>query len=161
MQKPSGLFSLFLVTWVGFFFSACNSIQLNPKHAVAHNNRGLDYQQQGQLEQAIVQYQQAIQLDPKATAIHNNLGNAYSKQGQLEQAIAQYQQAIQLDPKHADAHYNLACVYSLKNERVRAIEWLQKAIAIDKSWWIEQGKTDSDFDNIRQSTEFQRLINSQ
>ena len=128
MQKPSGLFSLFLVTWVGFFFSACNnSIQLDPKHAVAHNNRGLDYQQQGQLEQAVVQYQHAIQLDPK----------------------------------HADAHYNLACVYSLKNERVRAIEWLQKAIAIDKSWWIEQGKTDSDFDNIRQSTEFQRLINTQ
>ena len=127
MQKPSGLFSLFLVTWVGFFFSACNSIQLNPKHAVAHNNRGLDYQQQGQLEQAVVQYQQAIQLDPK----------------------------------NAKAHYRLACIYSLKNEQVQAIEWLQKAIAIDKSWWIEQGKTDSDFDNIRQSTEFQRLINLQ
>ena len=112
MQKPSGLFSLFLVTWVGFFFSACNSIQLDPKHAVAHNNRGLDYQQQGQLEQAVVQYQQAIQLDPNYADAHNKLGAVHQQQGQLEKAIAQYQQAFQRDPKDAAVHNILGNAYA-------------------------------------------------
>jgi len=38
-----------------------------------------------------------------------------------------------------------------------AIEWLQKAIVLDTSW-IGASKTDSDFDNIRRSSEFQQLI---
>ena len=74
---------------------------------------------------------------------------------------AEYQRAIQIDPNYALAHYNLACIYSLKNEQTQAIEWLQKAIALDQSTIIEQSKTDRDFDNIRQSPEFQQLINPQ
>ena len=38
-----------------------------------------------------------------------------------------------------------------------SIEWLQKAIVLDTSW-IGTSKTDSDFDNIRRSSEFQQLI---
>ena len=90
-----------------------------------------------------------------------NLGNKYASQGKLEDAIAELQQVIQIDPNYALAHYNLACIYSLKNEQTPAIEWLQKAIALDESTIIEESKTDSDLDNIRQSAEFQQLINSE
>ena len=90
-----------------------------------------------------------------------NLGNKYASQGKLEDAVTAYQQAITLDPNLAPAHYNLACIYSLKNEQTPAIKWLQKAIALDQGTIIEQSKTDSDLDNIRQSSEFQQLINSE
>ena len=81
-------------------------------------------------------------------------------QGRTEEAIVAYKKAIELNPDFAQVHENLACVYSRKNEKALAIEWFQKAIALDKSL-IEESKTESAFDNIRQSPEFQQLINSQ
>ena len=39
---------------------------------------------------------------------------------------------------------------------MQAIEWLRKAIVLDKSF-IELSKTQSEFDNIRESPEFQRV----
>ena len=89
-----------------------------------------------------------------------NLGNKYASQGKLEDAITAYQQAIQIAPNLAPAHYNPACIYLLKNEQAQAIEWLQKVIVLDAGW-IDKSKTDSDFDNIRQSPEFQQLIGSE
>ena len=59
----------------------------------------------------------------------------------------------------AEAHYDQACVYFLKGEKTLATEALQKAIALDQKY-IEMSKTDSDFDNIRESPEFQALIRS-
>ena len=52
------------------------------------------------------------------------------------------------------AHYNLACAYSLKDEKNLSIESLQKAISLDRRA-IEGAKTNSCFDNIRESPEFQ------
>ena len=48
-------------------------------------------------------------------------------------------------------------VYSLKNETTQAIGSLQKAFVLDKSV-IEESKTESAFDNIRESLEFQHVI---
>ena len=64
-----------------------------------------------------------------------------------------------LNPDYAGAHYNIACAYSLKNEKTLSVEFLQKAITIDRSL-IENAKMDSDFDNIRESPEFQQLIST-
>jgi len=138
------------------------AIQIDPNFAQAHYNLGNVYKNQGQLEQAIVEYQKVIQIDPNLAYAHYDLGVVYVKQGQLDQAIAEYQKTIQIDPNFAFAYpyYGLAAIYSLKNETALAIEWLQKAISMDARW-IELSKAESAFDNIRQSPEFQQLINSQ
>jgi len=80
--------------------------------------------------------------------------------GLYRQAIAKYKKVIEINPNHASAYYSLACIYSRKNETVQAIEWLRKAIVLDKSF-IDKSKAESAFDNIRESPEFQQLINSQ
>ena len=41
------------------------AIALDPKYAVAYNNRGIAYCDKGDLDQAIADYTQAIALDPK------------------------------------------------------------------------------------------------
>ena len=89
---------------------------------------------------------------------HYNRGNAYYKQRKYDEAIASYQKAITINPNDADAHYNLARVYALNNEKALSIESLQKAITLDRRA-IEASKTNSEFDNIRESSEFQQLIN--
>ena len=73
-------------------------------------------------------------------------------------SFVQHKRAIAIDPNHAQAHYNLARAYALKNEKTLSIESLQKAITLDRRA-IEASKTNSEFDNIRESSEFQQLIN--
>jgi len=100
-----------------------------------------------------------ISLDPNHLAAHG-LGVVYFAQGKLDEAIAEFKTAISLDPNYANAHYDLARAYSLKNEANLAIESLQKAIELDKEY-IKKAETESRFDNIRKSLEFQKLIGSQ
>ena len=157
LEKMNHLLVIITIVSQGCLLSACDS----KNEAETDYNLGNKYASQGKLEDAVTAYQQAITLDPNLTKAHYNLGYVYYEQGKLEDAIAQLQQAITLDPNLAPAHYNLACIYSLKNEQTPAIKWLQKAIALDQSTIIEQSKTDSDLDNIRQSAGFQQLINSE
>ena len=94
----------------------------------------------------------------------------YLTQDKLDDAITEFQQAIQIgieiDSANTWSYYNLACVYSLKNEQQKALESLQKVIDLDKRFFynstfrIGYSKTDPDFDNIRQTPEYQQLINS-
>ena len=62
---------------------------------------------QGKLDEAIANYQQALRLKPDYAEAYNNLGNALKDQGKLEEAIASYQQALRLKPDYAEAYNNL------------------------------------------------------
>lgn len=108
---------------------------------------------------AIASDSKALTINSDSAKAHFNLGGTYYRQGKRDAAIAEWQKAIDINPNLARAHYNLACAYSLKNEKILSIKSLRKVIALDKST-IEAAKTDSDFENIRESPEFQQLINS-
>ena len=77
----------------------------------------------------------------------------------LDKAIDEYRAAIHKNPNYAEAYYNLARAYAFKKEKTLSVEFLQKAITLDRRS-IELSKKSSDFDNIRESPEFQQLINS-
>ena len=115
--------------------------------------------QPGKADEAIAAYQTAISIDPNYTPAHYNLGNAYQQQGKYDLAIDSYKKAIAINPNYTQAHYHFARIYALKNEKALAIESLQKIITLNRNW-IKYSKTESDFDNIRESPEFQKLINS-
>ena len=134
------------------------AISLDPNLAEAHVNLGNSYGMQGKLDDALAAFKQAIAINPNLVEVYSHLGYIYSMQDRLDEAIVQYKQAIAINPDYTTAHYNLACVYSLKNQKTLAIETLRKAIMLDQKY-IEMSKTDSDFDNIRESPEFQQLIN--
>jgi len=134
------------------------AITINPNYAKAHYNLGVVYHQQGKLEEAIAQYQQAIATNPNNDKTYNNSGVTYSDPGRLVFGLPQDNPTT--NPNYAQAHYHLAHIYSLKNEKEQAIEWLQKAIVLEAGL-MEDSKVDRGFDNIRQSPEFQKLINSQ
>ncbi|MAE20030.1 hypothetical protein CMK12_14070 [Candidatus Poribacteria bacterium] len=134
------------------------AIAINPNYAKAHYNLGVVYHQQGKLEQAAVQYQQAIASNSKEGKRGNNSGVTYSDPDRLVFGMAGGNPTT--NPNYGRAHYYLAQIYSVKNEKEQAIEWLEKAIVLEAGL-MEYSKVDRGFDNIRQSPEFQRLINSQ
>ena len=96
-----------------------------------HLDRGNDYLDQGQFDQAIAEFQAAIQLDPSDARAHYNLGLAYQKQGKLDEAAAAYLEALQTDPDIGDAHNNLGLVYDTQGKPDQAIAEYQEAIRIN------------------------------
>ena len=101
------------------------------------------------------------EVDPDITPAWMNecQGGIYLIQGKLDKALTEFQQVTAIEPDDASGYYDIARVFFLKNEPKLAVESLQKAIDSDKSL-IEWSKTDTNLDNIRQTPEYQQLINS-
>ncbi len=113
---------------------ACTNIidaQDKSDHAVAYYNRGFAYQNKGEYDRAIADYDQALRLDPKYAHAYNNRGGAYQDKGEYDRAIADYEQALRLDPKYAYAYYNRGGAYQDKGEYDRAIADYEQVIRLD------------------------------
>ena len=102
----------------------------NPICAEAYNNLGNALREQGQLAEAVAQYQEALRLKPDYAEAHNNLGNALREQGQLAAAVAQYQEALRLKPDYAEAHNNLGNALKEQGQLAEAVAQYQEAIRL-------------------------------
>ncbi len=64
----------------------------------AYTNRGNAYDDKGEVDRAIADYDEAIALDPNEAFTYYNRGNAYDDKGDKEQAFADYRKAFEIDP---------------------------------------------------------------
>lgn len=78
---------------------------------------------------------------------------AYTE-GNYEKAILEFKNALNIDSTDAPVAYNIACCYSLLNEKDSAITWIERTIKLGSYMFAR----DRDFDNIRESSEFQNLV---
>jgi tetratricopeptide (TPR) repeat protein len=124
--------------------------------AVAHYNWGMAYAKEGNFGQAIMELSLAIQNEPGWVMPFFTLGVVYGNLGELDKAIQVWERATHLDADFAKAHYNLAVAYSHKAEKGLSIAALREAIRVDKAA-LSAAKTETAFDNIRNSPEFQEL----
>ncbi|MCP5003061.1 MAG: tetratricopeptide repeat protein [Planctomycetes bacterium] len=76
-----------------------------------HLKRGIEYYNDGTLDEAISEFQEALKDDPDNVDVHLNLGNAYVDKEMFEDAISQYEKVIALDPNHIDATLDLGMLY--------------------------------------------------
>lgn len=101
-----------------------------PKGAIAHLNLGLEYQEQGRLNEAIRGYQMALKLKPDYAEAHNNLGNVFVRQRRLEDAVKEYQSASKLAPGYSLAHYNLGDIYKDQGHLEDAVKEYEMALKL-------------------------------
>ena len=97
---------------------------------LAHNNLGMSYISQGQVDQAIEQYQKAIEIDGNAPLTHFNLGAAFAQSGELGPAIGEYQKALQLQPDYLQARNNLGDALLRTGQTDAAIDQFQEALKL-------------------------------
>jgi tetratricopeptide (TPR) repeat protein len=104
---------------------ACTSDNL-----VAHLDLGEALVDQGRVDEAIGQFQQALQIRPGYAETYYNLGNALLQQGRVDEAIGQFQQALQIRPDYADADFNLGVALGRKGNMDEAITHFQQALQL-------------------------------
>ncbi|MBI2713815.1 MAG: tetratricopeptide repeat protein [Rhizobiales bacterium] len=104
--------------------------------AVKFSNRGLAYNDKGQTDRAIQDYDQAIRLNPNYANAFYNRGNAYDDKGQTDRAIQDYDQAIKLNPNHANAFNNRGLAYKNKGQTDRAIQDFDQAIRLNPNFTL-------------------------
>lgn len=106
------------------------ALAINHNDAEAHVNRGIVYDELGNIRQAIEDYNQAISLKPKLAEAYYNRGNAYNQLGDFKQAVKDYDQAISINPKYTYAYANRATTYYSLGKKQEAIEDLQKVVKL-------------------------------
>ena len=71
----------------------------------------------GEIDEAIMQYQNALEINPNYAEAHNNLGTAYLQKGELNEAITQFTEALNLNPDDAAAQSNLAKAQAMAGQK--------------------------------------------
>jgi tetratricopeptide (TPR) repeat protein len=111
------------------------AVEINPAFAEAHNNLGVAYVEQGRLDDAIVEFEEAVGKagldDLNLANAYYNLGLCYVKKGETDEAIKALQEAVNLRDNYAPAHYWLGCAYYAQDELDEAVEEYQQAIELE------------------------------
>lgn len=108
-------------------------IQNSQAHQTAevHNNQGVDFAQQGKLNEAIAAFNRAIQIFPKYENAHNNLGLALGSQNKFSEAVAAFNRAIEINPKNFETYNNLGIALGSQGKLAEAIAAFNRAIQLN------------------------------
>ena len=93
--------------------------------------QGVVYDEEGMLDEAIVQYKIAITINPSHADAHNNLGVDYGKKGMFDEAIAEFNKVLEVNPNDDVAHSNLGMAYLNKRMFDEAIDEFNKTLEIN------------------------------
>jgi tetratricopeptide (TPR) repeat protein len=124
--------------------SACTNIfqdkrEDDGKRAIALRNRAFRYQQLGDFDHAIADYEahalndygRALALDPKLVSTYINRAAIYIKRGEDDRAITDLDRAALLDPRDSAIFVSRGTIYSRRGDQARAIPDFTQAIQLD------------------------------
>ncbi len=106
-------------------------IALDPRDALAYNNRSNAYYSLGEYQQALADYSRAIDCDPRSALAYHNRGNTYYALKDCKLALADYDNALALDPTNAAIYDNRGSAYADLKQCEKAIADYGSAIALD------------------------------
>jgi tetratricopeptide (TPR) repeat protein len=99
--------------------------------AETYYDRGKSYDDKGDYDRAITNYDKAIGLDPQYKEAYLNRGVDYGNKGDYHRKIVDETKAIELWPQYAAAYVDRGNAYDDKGDHDRAIADYDKAIKLD------------------------------
>jgi len=84
----------------------------------------------GDLDGAMIEYQQAMQLDPSART-YVKMGDMMLRYGQAPNALSWYRNAVVKDTNYGPAHRQLGMMYMMQKDYASAAASLRKAVILD------------------------------
>ncbi|MFM7794162.1 MAG: tetratricopeptide repeat protein, partial [Microcystis panniformis] len=79
------------------------ALNINPRDAIAYNNRGLLYKEQGKPDLALSDFNQALNINPRYAKAYLNRGVLYYSRQEREKAIGDLRQAAELFRQQGNA----------------------------------------------------------
>lgn len=117
---------------IAHFTSAISSGELSKENlATSHTRRGISYKETGELDLAILDFDEALRLYPRNAMAINNRGLAFAMKGDDDSALDHFNEAIQLDPNLALAYSNRGLVYHRLGHYDRALLDLNESVRLD------------------------------
>jgi tetratricopeptide (TPR) repeat protein len=140
-----------------------DSLELE-EDAVSRRNLGDALRKLGRESEARAEYERAIALVRKQLEVNPNdalplsiWGLCEAKLGRDEQAQRRARQAERVAPRDVDVLHRLAVVHAFAGRSRQAVDALRRALSFGLS--PSEVAADDDFDSIRESPEFQSLLN--
>ena len=100
---------------------------------VSLNISGDKLYENGDLQEAVDEFERALLLEPSNVNVHNSLGVCYGLQGAYESAIKEFEAVLSLEPDDYMALYNLGLINALQKEPDKALEFFLKADRINSN----------------------------
>ncbi len=150
-----------LIVLIGIFFCLSNGLPVHAEDSVdkqikTNITEGFNSKSNQKYEDGVRYFTKALELDPNNTQVWFYRADCYFYLKNYDAALKDLDMVLSLNPKHYGALYDKACIYSLSNDRNEAINILQKVLLMD-SRLKEMAIKDKDFNNIRDSVQFQTL----
>lgn len=134
------------------------ALEKNPDNEEAHFNLANIFFKQRKLDDAVAHYKAALAIRPDFVQAINNLALLHAAQKDYAAALTLFLEALKHRPDgDAQTLYNIACMYAHLNKIDESIDWLTKAVDKGYAKW-DRIKTDSDLENIRKSSSYQKLV---
>jgi len=106
----------------------------------AYNNLGSLLKEEGNLQEAKINYEIALQIDPNFAVAHYNRGMVLKEMGWFTEAIAAYEKAIEIDSNYAEAYQNLGVVLLKVGQVPESLETFRKAISLHEQYNPLEGR---------------------
>jgi len=107
-----------------------HAIQMTSSNYVAYNGLGQALRQQGRLEDAALNYEQALKIRPHYPEAHTNLGEVLLLTGHPEDAIPHLLTALSMKPDSTEAHVNLGAALNKLGRHTESIAQYREAIRL-------------------------------
>jgi protein O-mannosyl-transferase len=101
---------------------------------LAYYMRGAVYQERGELEKAITDYNMVNALEPFHFEVYQSLGAIHEKMGQTDKALEDYSMAIAINPRAAEVLVSRGILYGKTGQFDKAIADFNKAIEADPGY---------------------------
>jgi protein O-GlcNAc transferase len=106
------------------------AVELTPNDAEAHNNLGVAFKEQGNMDAAAASFRKALKINPKFAEAHGGLGRVLQSKGLGNEAMLSLRQALKINPNLADAHNNMGLLLQTNGQFEDASACFRRAVKI-------------------------------
>ncbi|MBY6931727.1 tetratricopeptide repeat protein [Clostridium botulinum] len=129
-----------------------------PSSAKGYNIRGIAKSYNESFESGMKDIDKALELEPKYGYAVFNKALTYELYGKLDEALLWYNKNLEIE-NYIWTYYGIASIYGRRGEVQNTVKYLSKAIELDEVV-KKEAKDEADFNPVRESKEFQDLINN-